>query len=307
MSKIKPELKKLLENQQYAFIGSHSAVKICAWTKKSLLDEGVCYKEKFYGISSHRCCQLSTTVNHCQNRCIFCWRPTQYTEGIDIKGKLDDPKKLIDKAIKAQQKQISGFGGNKKLNKKKFKEAQIPNQFAISLSGEPTLYPKLGELINEILKRDATAYVVSNGLCPDVLADLHPLPTNMYLSLDAPNKELFRKIDQSQIKDAWEKLNKSLEILKKLNTKTVLRITVLKGLNDVHPEQYASLIKKASPDFVEVKAYMFVGASRQRLTIDRMPRHHEVKAFSKDILKHLKEYKLKDEKKESRVVLLAKD
>ncbi len=224
-----------------------------------------------------------------------------------MKGKLDNPKELIDKAIKAQQKQISGFGGNSKLNKKKFKEAQIPDQFAISLSGEPTIYPKLGELIKEILKREATAYVVSNGLCPNVLANLHPLPTNLYLSLDAPNKELFKKIDQSQIDDAWEKLNRSLEILKNINTTTVLRITILKSLNDVHPEQYAELIQKASPDFVEVKAYMFVGASRQRLTIDMMPRHHEVKAFSKDILNHLKNYTLKNEKKESRVVLLAKD
>jgi len=307
MPKIKPEHKKLLENQHYAFIGNHSAVKICTWTKKSLLDEGICYKEKFYGIKCHRCCQLSTTIGYCQNRCIFCWRPTQYTEGIEMKGNIDDPKELINNAIKAQQKQISGFGGNSKLNKKKFKEAQTPNQFAISLSGEPTLYPKLGELIEEIFKRDATAYVVSNGLCPNVLDNLNPLPTNLYISLDAPNEELFNKIDQSQIKDPWKKLNRSFEILKNLNTTTVLRITVLKGLNDVHPEQYAKLIKKASPDFVEVKAYMFVGASRQRLTIDRMPRHHEVKAFSKEILKHLKKYTLKDEKKESRVVLLARN
>ncbi|RLE41207.1 4-demethylwyosine synthase TYW1, partial [Candidatus Woesearchaeota archaeon] len=54
---IPDELRKVLEKQQYAFIGRHSAIKICYWTKKSLLDEGVCYKQQFYGIKSHRCCQ----------------------------------------------------------------------------------------------------------------------------------------------------------------------------------------------------------------------------------------------------------
>ncbi|MBR9691192.1 4-demethylwyosine synthase TYW1, partial [Candidatus Woesearchaeota archaeon] len=143
----KPELKKLLEKQHYAFIGSHSAVKICSWTKKSLLDQGVCYKEQFYGISSHRCCQISNTIGYCQNRCIFCWRPIEYTEGIKLPKPIDNPKELIEKAIKAQRKLLSGFGGNEKINKNKFQQAQDPDQFAISLSGEPFIYPKLGHLI----------------------------------------------------------------------------------------------------------------------------------------------------------------
>ncbi|MBR9691716.1 4-demethylwyosine synthase TYW1, partial [Candidatus Woesearchaeota archaeon] len=152
----------------------------------------------------------------------------------------------------------------------------------------------------------ATAYVVSNGLMPEALEKLNPLPTNLYLSIDAPNKSLFEKIDKPTIKNAWEKLNKSLEILSKLKTTTVLRITLIKSLNMVKPEQYAKAIKKAQPDFVEVKAYMWVGYSQQRLDIKNMPRHNEVKSFAKKILKHLENYKLKDEKKESRVVLLEK-
>ncbi len=304
---IKPELKKLLEKQHYAFIGNHSAIKVCMWTKKSLIDEGVCYKEQFYGIKSHRCCQISTTIGYCQNRCLFCWRPIEHTEGIKIAAPLDSPKELIENAIKAQQKQLTGFGGNKNINKKKLEEAQNPDQFAISLSGEPLLYPKLGQLIKEIYKRKATAFVVTNGLLPTALKKLSPLPTNLYISLDAPNEELFNKIDQPQIKDAWKKLNQSLEIMKTLKTTTVLRITMIIDLNMVHPEQYAELIEKASPDFVEVKAYMWVGYSQNRLNIKNMPRHPEIKEFSEQIVKHLKHYKIKDEKKESRVVLLARN
>lgn len=307
MVKIKPELKKLLEKQHYAFIGEHSAIKICEWTKKSLLDEGFCYKQKFYGISTHRCCQLTPSIGFCQNRCVFCWRPVEYSEGIKMTGKLDSPKDFIDKAIEAQRKLLIGFKGNDKVNREKFEEAMNPNQFAISLSGEPTLYPKLPELIKEIHKRGATSFLVTNGLQPEMLKKLKPLPTNLYISVDAPNEELFKKIDRSCIKDAWKRLNISLELMSKLKTTRVIRITMIRYLNMVNPEQYAELIKKSDTDFVEVKSYMWVGASRERLEKKNMPLHPEVKKFAEEILRYLPDYRLKDEKKESRVVLLAKE
>lgn len=303
MSKLGPELRKLLEKQQYVFAGEHSAVKICTWTKKSLRDEDVCYKEKFYGIRSHLCCQMSPAVGFCHNRCIFCWRPVEYTVGMEIKDG-DEPADIIEKSIAAQRKQLSGFGGNAKVNRKKLQEAKNPKHFAISLSGEPLIYPKLNKLIKELHKRGITTFVVSNGMLPEKLKILEP-PTQLYISVDAPNEALFRKIDQPCLKDGWKRLNKSLELLSKIKTRTVLRITLIKGLNMVNEEGYAKLIKKSKAMFVEVKAYMFVGYSRQRLAIENMPRHREVKKFAEKIAK-LSGYKIIDEKKESRVVLLAK-
>jgi tRNA wybutosine-synthesizing protein 1 len=300
------ELKKLLEKQHYSFIGNHSAIKICTWTKKSLLDKDYCYKQKFYGIKSHECCQISTTIGFCQNRCIFCWRPIEYTIGTEIKNE-DNPEELINNAVKAQRKQISGIKGNKYVNLEKFKEAQDPKHFAISLSGEPFIYKNLGKLIELFHKKKKTTFVVTNGMLPQRIKSLKPLPTQLYLSLDAPNEEIFNKIDQPKIKGAWKKLNKSLTILKNLKTRTVIRITLIRHLNIQNPEQYAELIQKADPDFIEVKAYMHVGYSQQRLSIENMPIHHEIKFFAKEILKYLPEYKLVDEKKESRVVLLAKN
>ncbi len=299
------ELKKLLEKQHYAFIGNHSAIKICTWTKKSLLNQGFCYKQKFYGIHSHECCQISTTIGFCQNRCVFCWRPTEYTIGTKIKNE-DNPKTLIKKAIQAQRKQISGLKGNKNVNLEKFQEAQDPQHFAISLSGEPLIYKNLNKLIKELKKQGKTTFIVTNGLLPERLKNIEP-PTQLYLSLDAPDEELFNKIDRPVIKNAWKKLNKSLTILKNLKTRTVIRITLIRNLNMTQPENYAKLIKKASPDFIEAKAYMYVGYSQQRLSIENMPIHHEVKSFATKILKLLPNYKLKDEKKESRVVLLEKN
>ncbi|MPM84914.1 hypothetical protein SDC9_131990 [bioreactor metagenome] len=73
-----------------------------------------------------------------------------------------------------------------------------------------------------------------------------------------------------------------------------------------NPEGYAELIKKASPDFVEIKAYMHLGFSRLRLDRSAMPAHEEVLEFSKELAKHLG-YEITDDSEISRVVLLSKD
>ena len=297
---ISPELKHLLEKQNYAFIGNHSAIKICSWTKHSLLDQGTCYKEKFYGIKAHRCCQMSPSIGYCENRCLFCWRPIEYTEGHEIKGEIDQPKHLIKNAVKMQQRQLAGFKGNDKVNLEKFQEAQEPTQFAISLAGEPTDYPKLNEFIEELHKLKKTTFVVSNGLNPEVIKNINP--TQLYISVSAPNKELFEKITQSQIQDAWERYNQSLDYLKN-HPRGTLRVTLIKDWNIIEPENYAKIIEKAQPKFVEVKAYMCVGYSKQRLEYKNMPAHEEVKEFAKKIAEKAN-LKIIDEQKRSRVVLL---
>jgi tRNA wybutosine-synthesizing protein 1 len=82
-------------------------------------------------------------------------------------------------------------------------------------------------------------------------------------------------------------------------------MTLLKGYNMLNPEQYADIIKSSKAKLVECKAYMWVGYSRQRLLQENMPRHEEIKDFAEKIAR-LSGYKIKDEKKESRVVLLQK-
>ncbi len=296
-------------------VGKHSGVKICHWTKKSLKNEGVCYKEKFYGISCHRCCQMTCSVFNCQNQCIHCWRDLSYTKKSEVKNP-EYPKKIVDDCIKMQQQLLQGYKGNENLNLKKWEEAQQPKHFAISLAGEPTLYPKLGELIKELRKRKITSFLVTNGLSPEALKKLEKqkaLPTQLYVSLNAPNKKLFRKFTKNKEKDSWKKFNKTLELVKKFKTKTrrVIRITLVRNLNmdDKLINKYAKLIKKAEPDFIEIKGYMAVGYARQRLGYDRMPWYSEIKDFSKKLLssKYLKNYKFLDEQKVSCVILLGKN
>lgn len=304
------DVREILEKQHYVIVGEHSAVHACRWTKKALIDSGECYKQKFYGIKSHGCCQMSCWLE-CQNRCLHCWRPIELNPKLYGK-KLDSPKKIIDECILAQRKLLCGCGGNKKINRKKFKEAQNPRHFAISLIGEGTLYPKLAELIKELRKQGKTSFLVTNGLLPEKIRELEKkgaLPTQLYVSLLYPNEKLFRKVTNNKNKWAWEKFNETLELLKNLKTRAVIRMTLIRDLNmaDEMAEEYAGLIKKADVDFIELKGFMSVGFARERLEYTRMPFHKEIMKFSKKLLEFLPKYNFLDEKIESRVVLLGKD
>lgn len=303
MSLNKKQVEKL-ESSGYRFVGSHNhaAAKICHWTKQSILDKGVCYKEKFYGIESHRCLQMAPAVPNCQQKCEFCWRDLSYTQ-TQWEGEYDDPKTIIDEAVKAQNNLLCGFFGNDKANKEKLEESKTPTNAAISLAGEPMLYPEIDELIAEFNRRNFTTFVVSNGQCVDKLKNLENEPYQLYLSLDAPTKKIYNDVCQPQISEGWDNLNQSLDTLSSFNSRTCIRTTCVKGRNMTNPEKYAELIKKASPDFVEIKAYMCVGSSRHRLTPDNMPTFDEVKSFAQKIGENCGK-KIVNESEVSRVVLL---
>ena len=316
------KVKKILKKQHYEIVGKHSAVQICRWTKKSLRDEGVCYKEKFYGIKSHLCCQMTPAVMWCPNKCIHCWRAIELTLGEKLPEKnIDLPSEIINGCINAQRKLLQGFNIDRKsskkqlsrANQKKLQEAQEPMQFAISLSGEPTTYKYLGELISKLRKRGKTSFLVTNGLYPEKikeLAEKKQLPTQLYVSINTPNKEIYNKFHRSKIKNAWEKLNETLNLLKNLKCRTIFRMNLVRNLNML-PEQakeYAELIKKSKPLFVEIKGFMSVGFARERLGYDRMPTNEEMKKFIKILLENLgKEWKLLDEHEFSRAYVLGKD
>jgi tRNA wybutosine-synthesizing protein 1 len=306
---IKIKTKQRLEIQQYGLAGKHSAVKICHWTKKSLRNQDVCYKEKFYKVHCHKCAQITPAVLWCPNKCCFCWRVAEYMS--PKKAKLnDDPEKIIQEIIQQRKRLLSGFGGNVKTKQKKLEDALIPNHWAISLAGEACLYPKLPQLIKFLKTKyqARTIYLVTNGLYPEMLNKLiktKSLPTQLYLSMSAPNKELYKKISKPSIKTYWSRYLKSLKIMKKLRNKinTVIRMTLIKDLNMQNSGEYIKLIKLANPKYIEVKAYTHVGFSRKRLQEKNMPSHQEIKQFAKQLTQFSK-YKIKKEKKESRIVLL---
>ncbi|MGE0792909.1 MAG: 4-demethylwyosine synthase TYW1 [Candidatus Woesearchaeota archaeon] len=296
--------KEELIKQQYRIIGSHSTVKICGWTKHSLQNVGVCYKQKFYGIKSHQCLQMSTSLS-CANRCVFCWRGKKAVVSKEWKWDVDEPEFIFKESLHAQKKLLEGYGGNDKVNKKLFEESKTPKHVALSLTGEPIIYPRINEFIDLCNKNHISTFVVTNGTYPEAIENLNPV-TQIYLSVDSPNKELAKLVGKPLFSDSWERFQRSVKAMSEKKSRTAIRITAIKNLNMVEPENYAKIINDANVDFVEVKAYMHVGESQLRLKREQMPYHIEVLEFAKEILKFLPNYEFVMEHIPSRVVLLVK-
>ena len=297
---------KILTKQQYAVVGRHSGVKLCHWMRQSLLYQRECYKQTFYGIQSHRCLQMTPAINQCTQMCLFCWRHQNFTE--QIINEQDEPDFILDEAIAAQKRLISGFKGDPRCDQRKWREALKPNMLACSLSGEPTLYDRLGDFFALCHKRGITTFLVTNGTNPDALAALNPLPKQLYVSVVAPNQVVYKRICAPVISDGWEKLQDTLALLPSLDTRVVVRHTLVKGWNmqDKYIPEYAKLVERASPLFIEPKGYVFVGYSRKRMNLKNMPSHEEVKNFGSGLADELS-LDLLMEKDDSRVVLLGGD
>ena len=287
--RIDPEIVKRLKKAQYGVWG-HSTVEICHWTKKALRGEGVCYKRKFFGIETHKCMEFSPAGMFCENRCIYCWRPAEFYNILRLPEKMvDEPKEIIEHLIDERKKLLSGFGGNPKVDEKIFKDALIPSHFAISLSGEPTMYPKLPQMIKYLksLHQTKSIFLVTNGQEPEMLEKLekeNALPTQVYLSMNAGTQEMFYKVNRPLLKDAWERFNKSLDFIAKTKSRTVIRITLIKGINDADNEipHFAKLIERANPHFVEIKSFMHVGYAIYRLNKENMLLHEEIRKWSEN-------------------------
>jgi len=302
-------LLQALKKHKYHLVGKHSAVKRCKWFYEAMTSDRSCYKQKFYGIKSHRCIQMTPAAFYCTQQCLFCWRAQngdlQVTWDETQLPEWDSAEEIVQGALAAQHRILSGYNGNPKTILQKFREALRPKHVAISLTGEPTLYPSLGELIRTFHGKDFTTFLVSNGTMPSRLANLGEEPTQLYISLCAPNEKVFNRVCRPQPKSAWAGLTETLALLPSFRCPTAIRITLVRGHNMKDVESYARLIEKANPTYVEAKAYMHIGFSTLRLTFDHMPDHREVRDFALRLAEKTG-YRVLDESVESRVVLLSK-
>ncbi len=212
---------------------------------------------------------------------------------------------MLDELIEARKKLLMGFGGNADVDQNRLKEALIPSNVAISLAGEPTGYARMGELLEECHKRNLVTFLVTNGSRPDKLYGLKAGPTQLYLSLCAPDEETFGRVYNPTAAGGWPRLLESLAVLNSFSCRKVVRLTLVKGLNMKDAEKYAKLIQTANPDFVEAKGYMHIGESTGRLPREAMPTHSEVLEFAGKLAAETG-YQLKADAKESRVALLAR-
>ncbi|KAJ0115330.1 hypothetical protein J7T55_012607 [Diaporthe amygdali] len=274
---------KSLTKQGYSIVGSHSGVKICRWTKSALRGRGSCYKFSFYGIKSHQCMETTPSLS-CSNKCVFCWRHGTNPVGTTWRWVVDPPD-LIFKGVKeGHYKKIKMMRGVPGVRAERFSEAMKIRHCALSLVGEPIFYPHINEFLEMLHGERISSFLVCNAQHPDQLAALKHV-TQLYVSIDASNRESLRKIDRPLHRDFWERFQRCLEILreKRFKQRTVFRLTLVKGFNiDDEVKGYADLVEKALPCFVEVKGVTYCGTSTSSsagLSMANVPFYDEVCEF----------------------------
>ena len=256
--------------------------------------------------------EFSPAGMYCENRCVYCWRPMEFYDAMKMEPEqVAEPEQILRKLMGERKKLIDGFYGDSRNDKQRLDESLLPTHYAISLSGEPTMYPKLPELIKYLKSLEATKsiFLVTNGQEPDMiqkLQDEDALPTQLYLSTNAADYESFIKINKPKYDDSWERWNRTLDMLKELDTRTVLRITLIRNYNDQKEmiPAFADMFRKASPHFIEIKSYMHIGRSTNRLEHENMLEMSEVKKFSEEIAKQSKIFSIMDESLVSRISIL---
>jgi tRNA wybutosine-synthesizing protein 1 len=306
-----------LKKEGYKLIGTHSAVKLCRWTKHQLRGRGGCYKHTFYGITSYQCMEATPSLA-CANKCVFCWRHHKNPVGKEWKWKTDDPHYIVDEAVKTHVKMIKETRGVPGVNLERWKEAHTVRHCALSLVGEPIMYPRINELLGDLHSRHISSFLVTNGQHPKAISSLIPV-TQLYVSVDAPTPESLIAIDRPLFSDAWDRLKESLSLLKDKGQRTVARLTVVKGWNSDEVEGYAKLIALGKVSLIEIKGVTFCGKSdASNLNMSNTPWHHEVVELCKTLKVELDrlrqrggpdappEYDLACEHKHSVSVLLAR-
>ncbi|XP_046390590.1 S-adenosyl-L-methionine-dependent tRNA 4-demethylwyosine synthase TYW1-like [Ischnura elegans] len=301
---ITPLLRESLTKQGYRLIGSHSGVKLCRWTKSMLRGRGGCYKHTFYGIESHRCMETTPSLA-CANKCVFCWRHHSNPVGTEWKWKMDDPEMIVNGALDNHYKMINQFKGVPGIMKERLDEGMKVKHCALSLVGEPIMYPEINTLVRLLHSKEISSFLVTNAQFPAEIRKMDPV-TQLYVSVDASTKDSLKKIDRPLFKDFWERFIDSLKALSEKGQRTVYRLTLVKAWNAEEIENYAQLVALGNPDFIEIKGVTYCGTSKaSSLTMENVPWHEEVVSFVQKLVDYLPNYEIASEHEHSNCVLIA--
>ena len=285
---VTPKVRASLTKQGYRVLGSHSGVKLCRWTKSMLRGRGGCYKHAFYGIQSHRCMEATPSLA-CANKCTFCWRHHSNPVGTSWRWQMDPPGEIVAAALAEHASMVKQLRGVPGVTAERLEQGMAPRHCALSLVGEPIMYPAINDLVGMLHDKGISTFLVTNGQFPDAIAALRPV-TQLYVSVDAATPESLVAIDRPLFSDAWRRLQDSLSLLQGKKQRTVYRLTLVQGQN-MRPGDaaaYAQLITLGSPDLVEIKGVTYCGtggavADDSKITMTSVPFHADVVAFALEV------------------------
>jgi len=159
------------------------------------------------------------------------------------------------------------------------------------------------------LEATKSIFLVTNGQDPDMiqkLEDEDALPTQLYLSTYVADYQSFMKINRPRYDDSRERWNRTLKMLSTLSTRTVLRITLIRDYNDNEEmiPAFASLLLQSNAHFVEIKSYMHIGRSTNRLEHSDMLEMDEIRSVANNLAQENSDFTVMDESEISRIVIL---
>ena len=106
-------------------------------------------------------------------------------------------------------------------------EGLVPVHCALSLVGEPIMYPEINALVDLLHSKAISTFLVTNAQFPDAIRYRYSSPpqstarchrnllpvTQLYVSVDASTEESLKKIDRPLFKDYWPRFIDSLKAL----------------------------------------------------------------------------------------------
>jgi len=215
---------------------------------------------------------------------VFCWRHHTNPVAKEWKWKVDAPEELVDLAIanhRSMMKQMKGVPG---VVPERFEEAFTIKHCALSLVGEPIIYPYINEFIDLLHQKNISSFLVTNAQFPDKIDSVKPV-TQLYVSVDAATKESLKKVDRPVFTDFWERFLSCLDSLSRKGQRTVYRLTLIKEWNVEEIANYGELVGRGKPSFIEIKGFTYCGDSKtSNLTIKNVPFHEEVLRFSEELV-----------------------
>lgn len=225
----------------------------------------------------------------CANKCVFCWRHHKNPVGTSWRWKMDSPDEIVSEGVRLHRQMVKAMNGVPGAKKERLEHAQTIRHCALSLVGEPIMYPRINELVQELHARKISSFLVTNAQFPEAIKNLGPV-TQLYVSIDAADEKSLKEIDRPLFKDFWKRYIDSLSALKAKKQRTVYRFTMVKKWNfeddreKEEMENYVKLLQLGEPDLIEIKGVTFCGTSTaSSLTMENVPWHHEVKNFAEKL------------------------
>lgn len=206
---------------------------------------------------------LSPSKKQCNFDCLYC----------ELEG-----AKTVDKMDSSPS--VSEIISAIKENLEKHSKIDV---ITLTANGEPTLYPKLDELVEEInkIKGNIKTLILSNGSTiykKEIFNTLLKIDT-VKLSLDCVSEKCFKKLDRTNSSVEIEKIVPAMcEFSKQTKNDLVLEVLFVKDLNDKEDE--ISLL---------YKSILFINPKRIDIgTIDRPPAYN-IKPVSYEFLENIAE------------------